>query len=356
MSDKMSQDEINLLINSFNDLQEEEQLTKNKDNKIVSSNENKQRNKGKTSLYKAVDFRKPNKLQYDNLGALKQIHEQFAKMLNNYLTMFLRMSIQAEVDFEVIEQLTYQQYVSLTSKNRLWGIFTTADNSEDEGKCFIQLDTAFCDFFIDRSFGGSAEYEPYDDDAEEKKMSEINKEISKTLFINILNIYAQAWDNSNIVNFNISLSTIEDNVQNLNLGIVNSEMMLIIPIEISMFQKNDEDEEGETKKALFKIGIPYNVIEPVLDKLNISNMLLSHRSAIENEDVKNTIQKMSNCVEVFVGETEITFNDLISLEKDDIVSLEKKKTDPYDVYIGGIKKYKAMPYRLKNTICMQIVK
>lgn len=355
MSDKMSQDEINLLINNFNDLSQDDKGSQQKDNKIVTSNENKQRNGTHTSLYKAVDFRKPNKLQYDNLGALKQIHEQFAKMLNNYLTMFLRISIQADVDFEIIEQLTYQQYVNITNKNCLWGIFATSDDAEDSGKCFIQFDTAFCDFFIDRSFGGSAEYKEYDD-SEENKMSDINKEISKTLYLNILNIYAQAWDNSNIVDFKMSLHNVEDNVQNLNLGIINSEMMLIIPIEISMFQKNDEEEESETKKTTFKIGIPYNVIEPVLDKLNISNMLLSHRSDIENEEVKNTIQKMSNCIEVFVGETEIMFNDLVCLEKDDIISLEKRKSEPYDVYIGGVKKYEAMPYRLKNSICMQIVK
>lgn len=355
MSDKMSQEEINLLVNRFNeaDMETENSKSEVSDSRIVSSGGS--RNKGKTSLYKSVDFRKPNKLQYDNLGALKQIHEQFAKMLNNYLTMFLRTSIQADVDFEIIEQLTYHQYVNVTKKNCLWGVFTTSDSGEEDGKCFIQFDTAFCDFFIDRSFGGSADYEPYDD-TEEIKMSEINKEISKTLFVNILNIYSQSWDNANIVNFNMSLNSIEDNVQNLNLGIINSEMMLIIPIEISIFQKAEDDEDSVTKKTLFKIGIPYNVIEPVLDKLNISNILLSHRSDIENETLKNTIQKMSNCVEVFVGETEITFKDLISLEKDDIISLEKSKTDPYDIYIGGIKKYEALPYRLKNSICMQIIK
>ena len=159
MADSMSQEEINMLINSFNENANEPETS----DKVVSSSLNKKQNKGKTSLYKTIDFRKPNKLQYDNLGALKQIHEQFVKSLNNYLTMFLRTSIQAEVDFEVIEQLTYQQYASIANKNCLWGIYGTSSNDEDEGKCFIQFDTAFCDFFIDRSFGGSAEYQPYDD-------------------------------------------------------------------------------------------------------------------------------------------------------------------------------------------------
>lgn len=351
MADSMSQEEINMLINSFNEDANEPDTS----NKVVSSSLNRKQNNGKTSLYKTIDFRKPNKLQYDNLGALKQIHEQFAKSLNNYLTMFLRTSIQVDVDFEIIEQLAYQQYVSIASKNCLWGIYGTSPSKDDEGKCFLQFDTAFCDFFIDRSFGGSADYEEYSE-TEDRKMADINKEISKSLFLNVLNAYEQAWTNANIMDFKMSLITVEDNVQNLNLGVINSEMMLIIPIVISIFQKHDDDDDGETKQSIFKIGIPYNVIEPVLDKLNISNMLLSHRSDIENDDVKHTIQKMSNLVEVYVGETEILFSDLLYLSKGDVLLFEKKKTDPYDVNIGGIKKYNAKPYRIKNSICMQIIK
>lgn len=352
MADNMSQEEINMLINSFNEGVSE---SESKDNKIVSSSLSKKKNLGKTSLYKSIDFRKPNKLQYDNLGALKQIHEQFAKSLNNYLTMFLRTSIQVDVDFEIIEQLTYQQYTSISNKNCLWGIYGTSSSNVDESRCFLQFDTAFCDFFIDRSFGGSADFIPYDD-SEEKKMAEINKEISKTLFINVLKIYEQSWTNANIIDFNMSLLAVEDNVQNLNLGIINSEMMLIIPISISILQKNVDSEESDVELSTFKIGIPYNVIEPVLDKLNISNMLLSHRSEVENNDVKRTIQKMSNLVEVYIGETEILFSELLNLSKGDILLFEKKKTDPYDVNIGGVKKYEAKPYRIQNSICMQIIK
>lgn len=349
MSEKMSQDEINLLVKSYNEQGEFKDEESNSFSNYIVNDSNKNK------LYKPIDFRKPNKLQYDNLGALKQIHEQFAKMLSNYLTMFLRISIQADVIFESVEQLTYHQYVNTGTKNCLWGTFLTSNNESDSGRCFIQFDTAFCDFFIDRSFGGSADYQAYDD-MEDSRMSDINKEISKTLFLNILKSYSQAWDTTNYVNFDISLYNIEDNIQNLNLGIINSEMILIIPIELSIYQKRDVNDEGEIKKSLFKIGIPYSVIEPVLDKINISNMLLSHRSNTENEDVKNSIQKMSNNVDVYVGETEVAFNDLVSLEEGDVIFFNKQKNDTYDVYVGGIKKYDALPYRINKSVCVQIVK
>lgn len=351
MADSMSQEEINMLISSFGDETDEGDSNQ----KIVSSALNRKQNRGKTSLYKAIDFRKPNKLQYDNLGALKQIHEQFVKSLSNYLTMELRISIQADVDFEVIEQLTYQQYISIANKNCLWGVYATSANKEDEGRCFIQLDTAFCDFFIDRTFGGNEDYKPYDD-TEERKTAEINKEASRKLFEEVLHIYKQTWNNANIVDFDMNLNVLEDNVQNLNLGVINSEMMLIIPIEISLFQKKEDDSDNGDKTSTIKIGIPYGVIEPVLDKLNISNMLSSHRSDTENNDVVNTIQKMSNLVEVYIGEKDVLFSDLLNLDIEDVIIFDKKKNDPYDVYVGGIKKYEAKPYRIRNSVCMQIIK
>lgn len=348
MAETMSQDEINMLINKYQDNTNGES-----NNKITSSSSSKKQNLGSTNLYKPIDFRKPNKLQYDNLGALKQIHEQFVKSLNNYLTMLLRISIQAEVDFEIIEQLTYQQYISLANKNCLWGIYSTSNKGDDEGRCFIQFDAAFCDFFIDRTFGGSEEYTPYDDDTE-YKMADMTKEMSRALFTNVLNIYEQAWVNSDIMDFNMSLSVIEDNVQNLNLGAMSSEMMLIIPVEISIYQKRVDDDESDIKKSIFKIGIPYGVIEPVLDKLNISNMLLSHRSEVENEEIIQSIQSMSNLVEVYVGKTEIPFLDALNLDVDDIIFLGKKRNDTYDINVGGVKKYEGRPYKIKNSVCIQI--
>lgn len=349
----MSQEEIDLLID---ELGEEADVVKSRkeNSSIVTGNINRRQNKSSTNFYKKINFREPNKLQYDNLGALKQIHEQFAKSLNNYLTILLRCNVQANVDFEMIEQLTYQQYCNLASKNRLWGVYSTASNQED-GRCFLQFENAFCDLFIDRSFGGSAEFIPLDEH-EDYKMSDINKEMSKKLFIDILEVYSRAWDNSNVTHFDMVLKSIEENVQNLNLGVISSEMMLIIPIELLLFQKREEDDETITYNTSLNIGIPYNVIEPVLDELNISNILSAHKSDVENDDVKKNIQQMTNKIDAYVGETTIKFYDLLKLSKDDIIFVNKKKTDPYSVYVAGVKKYDAIPYKLNNKICLKIVK
>lgn len=356
MGDKMSQSEIDMLINKIDDSKA------NKDNNIINGNSSRKTTKGKVGkLYDAIDFRKLNKLQYDNLGALNQIHETFVKSLTNYLTMFLRCNIQSELDTELMEQKTYKQYSTALTDTHVWGIYGYKSpmgfedvDKEDMNRCFLQVDAAFCNFVIDRSFGGSADYIPMDYE-EDYQMAEINKEISKSLFNNILDIYKQAWSNSNILELNMCLKNVEENVQNLNLGVANSEMILIIPFDIFIYQKTSDSDDDITHKASFKIGIPYSTIEPILDKLNISNMLLSHRSNIENDDVKESIKHMPNLVEAYIGETQLTFGELLNLKADDIILFDKKVTEPYSVHIGGVHKYNAKPYQLKNRICLKIV-
>ena len=139
MGDKMSQEEIDMLINQSND----KGTDKSKKDNVVNEKNNKKAARNQTSLYKTIDFRKPNKLQYDNLGAMQQIHEQFSKLLSNYLTMFLRSNIQADVDFEIIEQISYKQYTNMGHPRSLWGIYSMGENTQDDSKCFIQFDAAF---------------------------------------------------------------------------------------------------------------------------------------------------------------------------------------------------------------------
>lgn len=340
MSNNLSQEEIDIFVDGFNSSDAKKESPK----------------RGKsTQLYKVIDFSKPNKLQNENLGALKQIHENFVKSLNKMLTMHLRTNIQIDMDFETVEQLTYQQFINSSNKNCLYGIFSINETEEEFGKCFLQLKTDFCYFYIDKSSGGDFPFTPLD---EVESVSEIDKLISTGLFKKIIDVYSATWNDANIGDFSMKLNVLEESTQNLNLGIMNSEMMLIVPIKILIFQQTDMDDdfEQEADTTDFKIGIPYSVIEPVLDNLSISNLLSSGQSSSENDDIKTKLSKMNNTVECFIGETVHTFGELIDLEEGDFISFDKSPEDPVDVFVGGIKKFSAQKYQLGTKNCLKIIK
>ena len=71
MSDKMSQNEIDMLINQYSDKKQEEQQIKDSNN-IINGTPDKKQSKAKIGLYNPVDFRKLN----------KQVDKQVNKLWN----------------------------------------------------------------------------------------------------------------------------------------------------------------------------------------------------------------------------------------------------------------------------------
>lgn len=333
----LSQEEIDIFVKNFN-------------NKSKSS----KKEKG-TSLYSPVDFSKPNKLQNENLGALKQIHENFVKSLNKILSMYLRTNMQLEMDFDDVEQIAYQNYINYGNKNSLFGVFSITEGEDELGKCFMQFKTDFCDFYIDKSTGSDFPFVP-NDSIENEEVSEINKLVATGLFKKVIHAYDEVWNTANIGTFKMSNPLIEDSVQNLNLGIMNSEMILIVPIDILIFQSKEDDEEPEIERTLLKVGIPYSVIEPVIDNLNMSNLLSSGQSDISNENIEQSVSKMSNVIDCYIGEHTYTFKDIVELEVGDFVSFEKSPNDPISIYVGGVKKFLGERYQLGSKNCLKIIK
>lgn len=346
MSGTLSQEEIELLVEGFN-------AEKNAPPTNASSNSG-----GKnTELFKPLDFSKPNKLQNENLGALKQIHEQFVKSLNKVLTMYLRSNIQVDMDFDSVEQVTYHQYINSGSKACLNGIFSISESNAELGKCVLQMKMDFCYFYIDKSVGANFSFTPIPD-SEIESISEIDKQVATNLFEKVLAAYNETWNSANIGEFRMDIHSMEESTQSLNMGVMNSEMILVIPIDISIFQVNSEEEdaEPEIETTTFKIGIPYSVIEPVLDNLNISNLLSTGISENENKDIEASVSKMNNTVDCYLGQTVHTFGELIDLEVGDFISFNKHPEDMIDIYVGGVKKFVGHKYQFNSKNCVKIVR
>lgn len=334
----LSQEEIDIFVKNFNN----------------KPKQNSKKEKG-TSLYSPVDFTKPNKLQNENLGALKQIHENFVKSLNKKLSMYLRTNMQLEMEFDDVEQIAYQNYINYGNKNSLFGVFSIAEGDNELGKCFIQFKTDFCDFYIDKSTGSDFPFIP-NENTETEEVSEINKLVATGLFKKVINAYDEVWNNANIGSFKMGNPFIEDSIQNLNLGIMNSELILIVPIDILIFQSKYDDEEQEVEKTTLKIGIPYSVIEPVIDSLNMSNLLSSGQSELLNEGIEQSVSKMSNAIDCYIGEHTYSFKDILELEVGDFISFEKSPNDPISIYVGGVKKFLGERYQLGSKNCLKIIK
>ena len=62
-----------------------------------------------------------------------------------------------------------------------------------------------------------------------------------------------------------------------------------------------------------------------------------------SQHVEAMIRRVDVPVKALLGKSTITVNDFVNLQVGDIIRLDTGETDEMDIYVGNIKKFKAMP-------------
>ena len=91
MKDVLSQEEIDSLIQA------------------LSSGQLDESDKNAEEDVRRYDFKRPNKFSKEQVRTLSNIHENFARILSNFLTAYLRTNIQ--IKLESVSQLTFEEFI-----------------------------------------------------------------------------------------------------------------------------------------------------------------------------------------------------------------------------------------------------
>lgn len=104
-SDVLSQSEIDQLLSALS-------------TGVVSAEEIKDEEKQKK--IKVYDFKRPDKFSKDQIRTLYMLHENFARLLNTYLSTHLRAIV--NVNVASVDQLTYEEFVRSLSNPSVIGV------------------------------------------------------------------------------------------------------------------------------------------------------------------------------------------------------------------------------------------
>lgn len=148
-----------------------------------------------------------------------------------------------------------------------------------------------------------------------------------------MDLLIEPWQN--VVQLQPRLERIETNSQFAQI-ISPSEMIAIVTLNIKI-----GDVEG-----LMNICLPFLTLEPVIDKLNTKYWYstMQEKSDIRYEEtIEHLIAKAKIPIKAVLGNSTISVNDFVNLQKGDIIKLDSGIEDELTVYIGNIKKFKALP-------------
>lgn len=307
MADVLSQNEIDSLLQALSSGELDVDEMKDNSDKPV----------------KNYDFARPSKFSKEHLRTLEIIFEHYGRLLSTNLPVYLRKSIQVEVMNS--EAVTYSEFSNALSNPVLLGIINFAPL---KGTILMEIATNVGYAMVDRMLGGAGV--PLE---KAREFSEIELLIIERLMTVCVNLLHEPWEN--VVELSPRLERIETNSQFAQI-ISPSEMIAIVTINMKM-----GDVEG-----LMNVCLPYITLDKVMDRLNTKFWFSSQQDKEElsySGMVEDLIVKAPIPVKAVLGNSSISVNDFAGLQVGDIIRLDRKVEDEMNIYVGSMKKFKALP-------------
>lgn len=283
---------------------------------------------------KNYDFRRPAKFSKEHLRTLEIIFEHYGRLVSTNLPVYLRKNIQVSVVNS--EACTFSEFSTALSNPVLLAI---VNFSPLGGNIMLEIAANLGFAMIDRMLGGQGD--PLE---KSRDFSEIELSIVEKIILTCVQLLREPW--KNVIEINPILERIETNPQYAQI-IAPSEMIAIVTISMKI-----GDVEG-----LMNVCLPYFTLESVMDKLNTKYWFSTMKDTSGEqfkEHIETLLRKVSMPVKAVLGESTITVNDFANLQIGDIIKLNSKVNNDLNVYVGNIRKFKALPGSTKDSYAVRV--
>ena len=318
MGEVLSQDEIDNLLKALSTGELDADEMKNTDERQV----------------KDYDFARPAKFSKEHLRPLEIIFEHFGRLLATNLPAYLRKSV--SVDVVNSEVVIYSEFSNALSNPVLLGV---VGMDPLMGNVIMEMASNLGFAIVDRLLGGVG-----NSLEKERDFSEIELSILERVFTICVNLLHEPWEN--VVEITPRLNRIETNSQFAQI-ISPSETIAIVTINLKI-----GDVEG-----LMNICLPYTTLEPVMDKLNTKYWFSTMKEKDSNSyeaAIENIIDNALIPMKAVLGTSKINVQDFVNLQLGDVIRLDRKVDDELEVYVGNIKKFKALPGYSDNKYAVRV--
>lgn len=319
MKEVLSQSEIDLLLNALST------------GEVKAEELQVQTEQPKSRLY---DFRRPNKFSQDQLRTLFFIHDNFGRLVSNFLSAYLRSNVQLKI--ASVDQATYEDFmVSIPTPTLL----TAYSMAPLPGTAVMETNLAFIFPLIDLLFGGPGEMA-----GKLRELTEIEISVLRNLNARILENLAYVW--SDIYQFEPRIESLETNPQLTQLINPNETVAIItLTSQVGKFQ------------GLINLCLPFLTLEPVLPKLSARHWFASSASQHEpsvRERVVHNLQEAVVDLTVVGGTASLSVRDFLQLQVGDVITLDNQVGHDLTLLVEDRSKFKVQPGMLGKKMAVQV--
>lgn len=266
-----------------------------------------------SSEFKAYDFRRPTKFTKEQIRTLKVIHDNYARMLGNFLTAYLRVPVKIEVTS--VSQVTYEEFVSSI---QIPTVITVFNMAPDMGIALMETNPACAFALIDLNFGGDGKSVP-----KNRELTEIELEVMRHLNGKMLENLSYVW--KGIASLSPQIEGLDTN-PHFNQVIASSETIALVAFNIQV-QEN---------KSMINFCFPYITLEKVISNLTAQHWFNEYQKTSTRpspEGMEGCLAQAEVHVKALLGSTTITMEDFFQLQEGDVLQLNRKEGDPLDLFV-----------------------
>ncbi|VBB08086.1 flagellar motor switch protein flim [Lucifera butyrica] len=293
------------------------------------------RSEEKQRKIKVYDFKRPDKFSKDQIRTLYMLHENFARLINTYLSAHLRTLV--HINVASVDQLTYEEFIRSLPNPSVINIFQMRPL---KGNAILDINPNIIFSIIDRLFGG-----PGLPPGKPRALTDIEEAIVRRLIGKTLESFQEAW--KQVVAIEPRMEAIETNPQFTQI-VPPNDMVVIVTLQAKIGQS----------EGLINICIPYLVLEPIMSKLTttfwVASSMAKQFSQESMDILQRKLEKARVPIIVELGRSTVTVQELLDLSVGDVLQLERNLADSLSVMIGQKEKFKCKPGTSGHRVAIQI--
>lgn len=284
---------------------------------------------------KIYDFKRPDKFSKDQIRTIYMLHENFARMINTYLSAHLRTLI--HIDVASVDQLTYEEFIRSMPNPSVISIFQMRPL---KGNAILEINPNIVLAIIDRLFGG-----PGLPPAKARALTDIEEAIIRKVINKAMESMQEAW--KQVVSIEPRMEALETNPQFTQI-VPPNDMVVLITLQAKIGQA----------EGLMNICIPYLVLEPIMSKLTTTFWVSSSTAKQSSPETTNILQRKLEKTLIPIitelGRATISVHELLNLGVGDVLQLDTKAENDLSVIIGSREKFKCKPGLVGHKNAVQI--
>ena len=266
------------------------------------------------------DFKRPERVSKEQMRALETLHDGFSRNFGAALSGFLRTIV--EVKVANIEQMTFSEFTHSLPNPTCFSLLTCEPL---EGNMCLEISPLIVYPIIDRLLGGSNA----DLFIPQRPLTAIEERLVNKITQRAVGAMEEVWET--IVKAQFRVKEMESNPQLVQI-VQPNEPVVVVGFELKM----------GGRAGTMSLCIPYNVIEPVVEKLSNQTWAAYKKGKRNQEHRRKLVHQIDRArltARGLLADTTITLKELRELQVGDVILTDKPANAPLTLEIEGRRKY-----------------